>query len=310
MKWLIVMEASAGVLKEEQRNQCNAVTEMCTDYDIRLDSYVYSENAIDPSDLKTCVSGVCYYEDNAQTYPEAAARRIKELQDKNCYEGILVAEGAWTAEIVGLTAAEAGSRAITGIYRMEPSGGNFLFYKQVYQYNMEAAFRLNVPFTAGLAQWKKAEEKGRDIKCSQMIRLTSEKMPDFRIRRILKEQKMCRQGADILIAAGKGVRSKEEINQIRKLAERKGYLFGVSRPVAMNGWAGIDEIIGVSGHLYAPRITITIGVSGSAAFYAGIENSSFIMSVNSDEKAPIIKLSDVSVINDYAEVWERWLAVL
>ena len=87
-------------------------------------------------------------------------------------------------------------------------------------------------------------------------------------------------------------------------------MFGVTRPVAMNGWALIDEIVGVSGHIYSPEVCITIGVSGSAAFYAGIEKSGFIASVNHDECAPIIGMSDVFVIDDYENILERLFQVL
>jgi len=116
--------------------------------------------------------------------------------------------------------------------------------------------------------------------------------------------------SDVLLVVGKGVRSKEEVQKIKASAISRGYMFGVTRPVAMNGWALIDEIVGVSGHIYSPEVCITIGVSGSAAFYAGIENSGFIASVNHDECAPIIGMSDVFVIDDYENILERLFQVL
>ncbi|MEG1292526.1 MAG: FAD-binding protein, partial [Lachnospiraceae bacterium] len=109
----------------------------------------------------------------------------------------------------------------------------------------------------------------------------------------------------ILIAVGRGVKSKEAVNEIREFAQQQGYLFGVTRPVAMNAWGKIDEIIGVSGSIYAPKICVTIGISGATAFYAGIENSDFIISINSDQRAPIIGMSDVSIVDNYENVLNR-----
>ena len=47
---------------------------------------------------------------------------------------------------------------------------------------------------------------------------------------------------------------------------------------------------------------IMAGVSGSAAFYAGIEKAKTIVAINTDIRAPIIKASDVAVIDDYKAV--------
>ena len=70
----------------------------------------------------------------------------------------------------------------------------------------------------------------------------------------------------------------------------------------MRGWAEIGEIIGVSGEIYAPKVTVAIGISGAAAFMAGIEQSGFILSINSNQDAAIIKQSDAVIIGDYKEV--------
>ena len=81
-------------------------------------------------------------------------------------------------------------------------------------------------------------------------------------------------------------------------------MFGVSRPVSMSGWAGMDEIIGVSGNIHAPKVTIAIGVSGTAAFYAGIEQSDKIVAVNTNDKAALIKMADISIIEDYSKIFK------
>jgi electron transfer flavoprotein alpha subunit len=79
---------------------------------------------------------------------------------------------------------------------------------------------------------------------------------------------------------------------------------GVSRPAAMNAWAPMERLIGVSGAMVAPEICITAGVSGAAAFYSGIEKSRFIVAVNTDEKAPIMKKADVAIVDDFVPVLE------
>lgn len=74
---------------------------------------------------------------------------------------------------------------------------------------------------------------------------------------------------------------------------------GVSRPAAMNAWMPMNHLVGVSGAMASPQICITAGVSGAAAFYAGIEKSKFIAAINTDEHAPIMKNADVVIVEDF-----------
>ena len=70
----------------------------------------------------------------------------------------------------------------------------------------------------------------------------------------------------------------------------------------MRGWADISEIIGVSGEIYAPELTVAIGISGAAAFMAGIEQSRYILAVNSNPDAVIAELSDAMIVDEYQNV--------
>lgn len=114
-----------------------------------------------------------------------------------------------------------------------------------------------------------------------------------------EEQEKGLEEAKVLIAAGRGIGKKENIEVLKELADKTGGQVGVSRPAAMNAWLPMNHLIGVSGAMTNPDICITAGVSGAAAFYAGIEKSKFIAAVNTDEKAPIMKNADVVIIEDF-----------
>ena len=105
-----------------------------------------------------------------------------------------------------------------------------------------------------------------------------------------------------LVAAGRGAGSKEQVQEMEKIAKKIGADFGVSRPVAMSAWAPMDRLVGVSGALTKPKICIAVGASGAPAFYTGIEKSDFIVAVNTDEKAELLKKADVSIQGDCMEV--------
>lgn len=111
--------------------------------------------------------------------------------------------------------------------------------------------------------------------------------------------------ANFIIAAGRGVRSRKNVEKLEQISANLGAELGVSRPVAMSAWAPLSRLIGVSGEITAPQICIAAAVSGTAAFYKGIENSGKIIAINTDREAPIIQAADVAIIDDYEAVLEE-----
>jgi electron transfer flavoprotein alpha subunit len=111
--------------------------------------------------------------------------------------------------------------------------------------------------------------------------------------------------AKFILIGGRGMSSEENTEKLKQIADSVGADFGVSRPVAMNAWATMDKMVGVSGAITKPDICIVAGASGAAAFYAGIEKSKYIVAINKDIRAPIIKSSDVAIIDDYKAVMDQ-----
>ena len=89
-----------------------------------------------------------------------------------------------------------------------------------------------------------------------------------------------------------------------------GAAFGVTRPVAMNAWAPMDRLIGVSGTRAAPELCIVAGASGAPAFYWGIEKAAFIVAIDVDEQAPIVNNADAAVIDDGLAVIEELAEII
>ena len=100
------------------------------------------------------------------------------------------------------------------------------------------------------------------------------------------------------------------MERLREVAKKTGAELGISRPVAMKAWAPMNRLIGVSGAMTKPELCITAGVSGAAAFFAGIEKSKYNIAINTDEEASIVKSSDVAIIDDYEIVLEELLKII
>jgi electron transfer flavoprotein alpha subunit len=102
--------------------------------------------------------------------------------------------------------------------------------------------------------------------------------------------------APLIFAAGRGLGSKAACARLRRAAGHFGAPLGFSRPAALNGWGETAEIIGQSGLRCSAELCVAVGVSGAAAFMAGIESASTLIAVNPDKNAPIFRYADIGIL--------------
>lgn len=187
------------------------------------------------------------------------------------------------------------------------SGGELIATKTTYANHVIGTFRLTrKPYCISLAR---GIFEGQELPRPDQLTVTERDLTDLNTDRFTTHSKWIPaekttglEAAKFLIAGGQGMDNKKNTGHLEKIADALGADFGVSRPVAMNAWAPMHRLVGVSGVMVKPEICIVAGVSGAAAFYAGIEKSKTIVAINTDRHAPIIKASDVAVIDDYKAV--------
>jgi len=73
---------------------------------------------------------------------------------------------------------------------------------------------------------------------------------------------------------------------------------GTTRLVVDNGSIPKTRMIGQTGKTALPELCLALGVSGSPHHLAGIQDSAKIFAVNSDERAPIFRVSDAGFLAD------------
>lgn len=116
------------------------------------------------------------------------------------------------------------------------------------------------------------------------------------------KQKVNLEEAKIIVSAGRGVGSKENLQLVQQLAEALGAELGASRAIVDAGWIEKPHQVGQTGKTVRPDLYIACGISGAIQHRAGMENSRVIVAINKDADASICKVADLSLIGDLNDV--------
>lgn len=108
--------------------------------------------------------------------------------------------------------------------------------------------------------------------------------------------------ATIVVAGGRGVGSEDGFEVIRELADELGGAVGSSRAAVDRGWIAEDHQVGQTGSTIQPELYIACGISGAVQHMVGMENSDYIIAINKDAEAPIMKKANLAIEGDLFEV--------
>ena len=108
--------------------------------------------------------------------------------------------------------------------------------------------------------------------------------------------------ADVIVAVGRGFKSPADLEPAKELAELLGATLACTRPLVENGWMDASQQIGLSGKTVKPKLIITLGISGSVQFAAGMKSSDLIIAVNNDKNASIFDVAHYCIVGDLYEV--------
>ncbi|HQO09936.1 MAG TPA: electron transfer flavoprotein subunit alpha/FixB family protein [Clostridiales bacterium] len=122
------------------------------------------------------------------------------------------------------------------------------------------------------------------------------------IERHIEPRKVNLGAAQIIVAGGFGVGSKEGFDLLNDLAKIVGGEVGASRAAVDAGYADHSRQIGQTGVTVRPKLYIACGISGAIQHRAGMDSSAQIISINTDPEAPINSIADVTLVGDLHSV--------
>ena len=108
--------------------------------------------------------------------------------------------------------------------------------------------------------------------------------------------------AEVIVAVGRGIKAPENLELAQKLAAALGAEVGASRPICDSGWLPMDRQIGSSGQTVAPKLYVSLGISGAIQHQVGMKGSHTVVAINKDREAPIFEVATYGVVADLFEI--------
>jgi electron transfer flavoprotein alpha subunit len=110
------------------------------------------------------------------------------------------------------------------------------------------------------------------------------------------------EGADILIAGGRGLGKPEGFELCEALADALGGAVAATRAVVDAGWYPYSTQIGQTGKTVSPKLYLAAGISGAIQHKVGFQSSENIVAINKDSNAPIFEYSDLGIVGDLNKI--------
>ena len=110
------------------------------------------------------------------------------------------------------------------------------------------------------------------------------------------------ENAKLLVSCGRGVK---DVAPARELALKLGGSVASSRALVDIGVMEHACQVGQTGKTVRPEAYLAFGISGAIQHLAGMEESEFIVAVNTDKNAPIFKVANLGIVSDAAAVFKN-----
>jgi len=241
----------------------------------------------------------------AEYTPDAYAAAMEQVVRSTNPDYVVLSHTYLVRDFAPKLAARFGKGLISDCIRMNADGGKVVFTRRLFLGKMDADIVSDgekpvfVTFQSGAFRGEQAvkgsapiEEMPADI---GEVRMKPE-APFQEVKQAVDLSK-----ADIIVAIGRGIKSKDNIALAEKLAEALGADLAASRPICDAEWLPIDRQIGSSGQTVAPRLYIALGISGAIQHLVGMKNSQTIVAINKDPEAPIFDIADYGIVGDLFE---------
>jgi electron transfer flavoprotein alpha subunit len=193
-------------------------------------------------------------------------------------------------------------------FDLDQASGRLQFTRQTYGGKAMAVVQPRVNAVVATAKLRTlepaAQEEGRtgeEIRVD--VALEASQLKTRLIERVQEKATGINVGdAKIVVSGGRGVHGPEGFKVLEELAQVLKGAVGASRAATDAGWVPSSWQIGQTGRNVSPELYLAFGISGATQHVAGISGSKCIVAVNTDPAAPIFKVAQLGIVEDWKAV--------
>ncbi len=199
-------------------------------------------------------------------------------------------------------AARLGKEVVGDCIRYRNESGKLVFTRRIFLGKLDADVVIEgdapyfVTFQSGAFRGDNAEKGSAEIETMEVEVGEIRMKPEEPFQEAKASVDLTKSG--IIVAVGRGIKSKENIEKAQELADALGADLAASRPICDAEWLPIDRQIGSSGQTVAPKVYIALGISGAIQHIVGMKNAGTIIAINKDAEAPIFDIADYGIVGD------------
>ncbi len=108
--------------------------------------------------------------------------------------------------------------------------------------------------------------------------------------------------AEIVVAAGRGIKGPEHFKLIEDLADVLNASVGTTRATVDEGWRDLKDQIGKSGKNISAKLYMAFGISGAIHHVLGIGTCKTVVAVDTDPNALIFNYADYGIVGDLFQI--------
>ena len=237
--------------------------------------------------------------------PDAYADAFEAIINKENPSYVVMSHSYQVRDFAPKVAARLGKEVVGDCIRYKIDGGKLVLTRRIFLGKLDADVTIGgdapyfVTFQSGAFRGDNAEKGSAEIETVEVnvgdVRMIAEE-PFQEAKASIDLTK-----SQIIVAVGRGIKSKENIAIAQGLADVLGADLAASRPICDSEWLPIDRQIGSSGQTVAPKVYIALGISGAIQHIVGMKNAGTIVAINKDAEAPIFDIADYGIVGDLFE---------
>ena len=239
--------------------------------------------------------------------PESYASGAKAAVESNSPSIILVASTSMGYDIGNPLAVNLGIPLASYCTGVSSDGTNHEFTSSLYGGKMSVTSTAAGPAIALMLAGAGDADAGRVSGSPSLSQVSGESLDRVRFKQLIEPDAgdVDITQSEIIIAIGRGIGGKDDIEIAEELAEVIDADIACSRPLVDAGWLPKSRQVGKSGMKVKPKLYIALGISGAPEHIEGMKDSTTIIAINSDENAPIFDVAHYGMAEDLFDVVEE-----